>query len=345
MKRILFIGDLNSYARSLQRCRAMKELGHKVIALSLVPVGYRLGISKKPSLWIRFCSKVGYPIDVVNINQKLIDTIKREKPDLVWIDKGLMIRPSTLRQAKNTKARPTLIFCSEDNMCKKHNQSAYFLRCLPLYDAVFTTKSSNVDELPRIGARRVVFVDQAFCKVSHRPVDVTDQDRERLGAEVGFIGTFEEFRAQQMLFLAQNDIQVRIWGYGWDAWQGRHPNLRVEGQPLYEDDYVRSICATKITLCFLRKINQDMQTSRSVEIPACGGFMLAERTAEHQRLFEEGKEAQFFGSKEELLEKVRYYLSCEEERVAIARAGRERCLKSGYSHNDRLKYMLGCIFG
>ncbi len=68
--------------------------------------------------------------------------------------------------------------------------------------------------------------------------------------------------------------------------------------------------------------------------------MLAERTEEHRRLFEEGKEAAYFSSNKELLAKVCYYLKHEDERQAIAHAGRERCLTSGYSHHDRLRFML-----
>jgi spore maturation protein CgeB len=82
-----------------------------------------------------------------------------------------------------------------------------------------------------------------------------------------------------------------------------------------------------------------------MEIPACGGFMLAERTEQHLELFVEGKEAAFFDSRAELLEKCKYYLEHEEERQAIAEAGRQRCVASGYSNKANIKRMLETVVG
>ena len=71
--------------------------------------------------------------------------------------------------------------------------------------------------------------------------------------------------------------------------------------------------------------------------------MLAERTNRHLEFFEEGKEAEFFGSDKELLEKTKKYLANETEREKIAEAGRLRCLKSGYSAKEQLSQMIAKI--
>lgn len=339
---ILFIGDLNTYARAYQRYKAMQDLGHEVTALATRPVPYRGGIDK-PGLWWRVMNKLGYPPDRTGVNYRVLEAAKYQKPEIIWIEKGLTVRPTTLKHFEEIRPQATLVFYSEDDMYAKHNQSAYFRRCLPFYDIVFTTKSYNAEELPGIGAQRVVFVNKAYDQATHRPLPVTKEEKQQLGADVIFIGSFEQDRAQQMMHLAENDVPVRVWGACWEAWIGRHPNLTVEGRPVYESDYVKALCASKIALCFLRKANRDLQTDRTMEIPACGTFMLGERTQEHLRLFKEGKEAEFFDTKGELLEKVEYYLQHDEERERIARAGRRRCVKSGYSHHDRLEYMLGVI--
>ncbi len=143
--------------------------------------------------------------------------------------------------------------------------------------------------------------------------------------------------------LAEAGFSVRVQGAGWIRCRRRQPNLRLEPSDVHGEDYSKAICATDICLCFLRKANRDLQTTRTVEIPACGAFMLAERTDEHLRLFEEGKEAEFFASDKELVEKACYYFNHPAERAQIAAAGRQRCLSSGYSNPERLKVMLSSL--
>jgi len=341
--KIIFVGDLRPHARAYQRKIALEDLGHSVYAFSSVSIDIKT--SSRPLVLLdRILSRIGFPLDHTGVNKWLQKSTRQLDADLLWVEKGNQLWPWTLQAVRQTAPQMRIASYSEDDMFLHHNRSYFYTWGLPHYDVVFTTKSHNCEngELAALGAKCVVFVDKAFDQTLHRPIPVTETDKEHLGADVGFIGTFEEDRAQKMLFLAQNDVPVRIWGNGWSSWVNVHPNLKVENRPLYGEDYVRAICATKINLCFLRKLNRDLQTDRSVEIPACGGFMLAERTDEHRRLFHENEEAVYFDTDDlsDLLNKAQYFREHEETRLAIAAAGRNRCLVCGYSHHDRLQFMV-----
>ena len=102
-------------------------------------------------------------------------------------------------------------------------------------------------------------------------------------------------------------------------------------------DYRLALGGARIGLCLLRRANRDQHAMRSFEIPACGTFMLAERTDEHLAVFREDEEAAFFSSPQELLDKVRYYLAHEEIRRRIAIAGHARVTTGGHTYRDRLR--------
>ena len=87
-------------------------------------------------------------------------------------------------------------------------------------------------------------------------------------------------------------------------------------------------------------MNRDLQTDRSIEIPACGGFLLAERSQEHERLFEDGKEAVFYDNKEDLVKKIKYFLHNKEHRSQIAEAGYKKSRTADYTHENRMSFML-----
>jgi spore maturation protein CgeB len=285
--------------------------------------------------------RAGLPISVpepAGINAAMIATSRMIKPHIIWIDKGLYVRRRTLEAIHEDQPVCKIIGFSPDDMSARHNRSRDFDRHLGCYDAFITTKSYNVAELRNKGCPLVVFVGNSFDPETHRPM--SDAQTEAFNTSVSFVGTYEAERAQSIGELARSGIGVRIWGSFWDRWSDPAPGVTIEGRDVIRDDYARVVSASDINLCFLRKINRDLQTTRSVEIPAAGGFMLAERTDEHRQLFEEDVEAAYFSSNDELIEKCRYYLSHPEERKRIAAAGRARCLNSHYDYGSRLAVAL-----
>ncbi len=342
--RILYIGALRSGSTSLQRMNALLDLRHHVMGIDYTAHQPVTGVNR---FLYRFRGKL-YRMglnafsnkELANENFKIIEAIQKKQWDILWIEKGLTIERDTLHTVKSLQPGCVIVGYSPDDMALRHNQSTQFIKHMIYYDIYFTTKSYNVSELRQLGCQRVYFVNNAFDPSTHKPIDISDEDRKRIGGSVGFIGSAERDRAESMLYLAQNGIEVHIYGGGWEKYQNIHNLLRIKNQVVFGNEYARTICSFDIVLGYLRKINRDLQTQRSIEIPACGAFMLAERTDEHMALFEEGKEAEFFSSNEELLEKVQYYLNDPDERKRIAAAGRERCLKSGYRNHDELAKML-----
>ncbi len=343
--RIVYIGLLRPGQTSLQRLHALESLGHAVTGVDATP---------PPKPWVlelphRVSGKLFRlgldafgPRDRNGENASILRLFRDAECDVLWVDKGTTIKADTFAEVQRLQPRCKIVGYSPDDMHARHNQSRPFLQSLPLYDVYFTTKSYGVIELEALGAKEVHFVDNAYDSSTHRPMTVGAKDRESYGGRVGFIGDYETERCRSMKFLAANEVPVRVWGPNWPS-RSISKGLRVEHRCLWDDDYALAICAFDINLGFLRKINRDRQTTRSIEIPACGAFLLTERTDEHQALFEEGKEAEYFDSDEELLDKVRYYLAHENERKRIAAAGRERCIRSGYSNETRISKMLETV--
>ena len=299
------------------------------------------------SFWckVRFhLFQLGLPVTIPENNgenKTICSLVSQNDYDIVWIDKGQTIFPETLQYIKKVSPHSIIVSYSPDNMALRHNQTQQYLKCIPLYDYIVTNKSYIIDDLKKLGAQNVLFVNNSYEDSFHYPRELSAQEIKELGGDIGFIGAWEKERCESICYLADHGIKVRVFGIGkWADYKNYSPNLRIEGRQLLGEDYCKSLQAFKISLCFLRKMNFDQQTTRSVEIPACGGFMLAERTEEHLALFEEGKEAALFSTNEELFEKCRYFLEHKEERTRIAKKGFKRCQESGYSNIETIRKVL-----
>ncbi len=336
----MYVGDLGAQgSTSVQRLETLRSLG---CDLAGIPT-YRSPIAWEKWSASGALSLLEWKSDLTKANRTLRVLSVQEPLDLVWVDKGLTIRPDTLLWLRHHQPRVKLVWYSPDDPILRSNRSIQHRLSIGLYDLHVTTKSYNVPELLSMGAHDAVFVGNAYDPSVHRPITLNDEDKLRWGCDVGFVGAFEQARADSMLAMARAGISVRVAPSSvWSRMRGQHANLHVPetSANLTGDEYAKAICGAKINLGFLRKLVRDQQTTRSVEVPACGAFMLAERTDEHLGLFEEGREAEFFSSTDELIAKARYYLAHDDERIRIAAAGRDRCVRDGYSNQRRLGSVL-----
>ncbi len=338
MGKILFVGDLFYGSTGLQRMNALKELDNDI---HFVDSTYKF--NKVTSFLFKIFYTLGFYLDVNSVNRYIIECLKKTNIDLVWVDKALMVSSKTLKKAKCINKSIKIIYYSPDNIINKKNQSKHLLGALPLFDVVITTKSYTLSDLKNIGAQHVLFIDNCYDPKTHFPVALDDTDKIYFLCDLSFIGSYEKERAEMILHLCSNGFKVRVYGADWKILSDRISNLHVVSKPFWGIEYSKVISGTKVNLCFLKKSMGDLQTTRSLEIPACGGFMLAERTVEHCRLFKEDIEAVFFESKEELLQKVKYYLADDSTRQQIAQNGFIRVSHSGYSYTSRFKKILSDI--
>ena len=329
---MLYVGTLREGETCYDRMCAIREMGLNVISFDTTPYiqeGTRIARSLRHRL------KIG--LHVGKLNRELLQIVRKHH-DLthIWFDKAVFIWPETLKKIRNLNGSVLIHYTPDFQIVWQ--RSRHFIRSIPFYNVVFTTKPFELDLYKDLGAHNVYLTYQTYDKIRFYPREPLEQNFTKYKADISFIGHYEKYRAECIKAIVDSGIKVKVWGEHWQCYAKWHPWARdvVMGRSIMCDQYCIALSSASICLGFLSKYMPETTTTRSFEIPACGTFMLAERTKEHMELFEEGKEAEFFSSKKELVQKTHYYLENPKKRKDIAAAGRKRCVNSGYSFQDRL---------
>lgn len=329
-------------ATTKQRLLALGEMNVELDIIYTYLLSENLFLLKR--IWRGIQFRLGFFPVRNNENKQILKQAKMRKFDVLFVEKGLSIYPGTLRKVKLMQPAIKIVSYTLDDVMNPNNLSRQYKASVPLYDFHFTNKKYNVAELKSIGAKNVIYFRNAYSTHVHRPVLVNDAEKTYYGADVTFIGTYEEERAICIRYLAEKGLKIKLWGWSKSASGSgmEHANISIN-RHVYDDEFAKVVCSSAINLCFLRKENRDTETTRSMEIPACGGFMLAERTKEHLELFKEDIEAAYFDSKEELLNKSKLYLMEWSKRKVIAQNGLAKCIQTGFTYHGQMKFILSIV--
>lgn len=121
------------------------------------------------------------------------------------------------------------------------------------------------------------------------------------------------------------------------------PHVQARGGVSTLTEMPKVFQASRINLNITMRPIETGLSLRVWDVLGCGGFLLTNYQAELPSYFEIGKDLDAYESQEELMEKVQYYLSHEEERVEIAIHGYEKTARL-HSYENRLAEMLRILF-
>ena len=323
--------------------RAFRRAGHSVLVVA--PETFFPSWESKS---LRAVRRLLHPVLVAEYNRAIIHAARYFQPELAFIFKGESVSTEALEALKGGDS-VTINFYPDTGF---GGFRSLLSQTIDRYDWFFTTKPEHVSFLmDEYEYANVTFVPHAFDPEIHVPVSLTLKDRQRYRCDVSFIGNTSA-KKQKLLrgvLTALPEVDFRIWGArGWND-AGSQLRRLYQGTPVWGAEYAKAILASKVNLAVLFEGTPsapapDVITARTFEIPATGGFMLHERTKEAMCYFEDGRESVFFSDEGDLVEKIRYYLAHDVERRAIAAAGRERALVSGYSYDDRVAAILDKYF-
>ena len=329
--KILYAGRISPNDSALYRLWALERLGHRVVRLNwldYVPRNEFVG---------KVIHRLAAGPHVEKLNRDLLRLAQDEKPDVVWTDKLLWLKVSTLKKLR-VMGMVTVNYMIDNPFGTRQDPGwRLYMKNIPFFDLHVVQRERNIGDYMERGAQDVIKIQTAYEPTMHYPPPAgwSDKDRDR---GVSFIGTPYDDRA---------DFLTRLWkefgfhvtvsgGLVWKPALGPEATeaiYRGHGE-LFREEYREGIWRSQINLSFITHSNQDEFVHKSFEIAGCGGFLLAERSDGHAARFEEDVEAVFFSSIEECVEKIRRYLPDEAARERIAAAGHLRAERDGY-HNDR----------
>lgn len=337
--RILFTGQHWPGANSMYIARAFERCGAVIRFMNetaLAPAW-----ETEPG---RIARRLLTPLIEAEWNRQLLALVDTFRPDLVYVTNAHLCWPSTLEKIRAIRIP---VMCFYHDVRWRDLSGSRFAENVTSFDLVATTRRWHEPEFKTAGARDVKVVRFGYEPSVHRPLQLEQKAMEAYGADVTFIGTRELQRTTDLEAMVATSFPFRFLLWGGPSWDELPltSNLRQYWQKraVYEQEMPVIYAASKVALHWVgwdphgsdaEMQKGDQHNSRTFQIAACGGaLMLAQRTDEHLRFFEEDKEAVFFSDVSELRIKLDYWLSPQRdaERKQVAQAARERCLREDYS--------------
>jgi spore maturation protein CgeB len=175
----------------------------------------------------------------------------------------------------------------------------------------------------------------------HRPLELTQAEREEFGADVSFVGAGYANRRAIFPRLLDHDWKFKLWGNEWDGATDLSSVLQRHGARIETDTCLKVFNGSAVNLnlhsCTGTGFDPegDFVNPRTFELAACGAFQLTDRRSLLPDVLTPNEIATV-SSADELPAAITRWLREPEQRIAMAAKARRRVLaEHTYAHRMR----------
>jgi spore maturation protein CgeB len=256
-------------------------------------------------------------------------------PELVLAVKGEAVLPKTLNWFSRNLGAKTALWCPDD---PRYFHSLSKL-VAPSYDFVFTASERFVSEYHSIGAGHVGHLPFACEPSVHRPVALSNREKEALACDVCFVGAYSRRRAVLIRALEKGGFKVNVWG---PYWRYFRPGKNVRG-PLFGHKMVTVFNAAKVVLNVHTETDRDFKPNmRIFEATGCQSLVLTDDAFGLRNLFKLGEEIVCYNNTADLLQEVSRHVKSGIESATIATKGHERAYRD-HTYEERIGDLLAFV--
>jgi spore maturation protein CgeB len=291
-------------------------------------------------------------------DRSLMEVVQSERPDLMFsVLFTEELNPSIVRHISEHTDTTTLNWFCDDHW-RFEDFSQHWAPC---FNWVVTTARSAIEKYERIGYHNVIKSQWGCNDFLYRKLDLPFR------FDVSFVGQPHGDRRRIISELQKAGIQVDVFGTGWGSgriaqdemirvFNQSRINLNLSNASVAPDAAAPAVRPPAWLLSSLERVPfgasirqhgrafadrvagaasgssksaayvQQIK-ARNFEVPGCGGFLLTGEAEDLQSYYDIGHEIACFDGTRDLVDKIKYYLSHEDERKAMAQAGYERTLR------------------
>src|SRR5262245_9048000 len=284
------------------------------------------------SFYWHMCGK--RPARLEQFGSQVLDICARAQPDVVLATGHAPLGRSHIENLRDRGMR--VVNYSTDDPWNPALRASWFLSALPAYDAVFTTRHANIEDLRSSGVRSVHYLPFAYDPDVHRPWP--ENIPTGAPSDVLFVGGCDGDRLPLVSAIIDSGLDVALFGGYWN----KHSKTRSYWRGIADQDTIRAAsAATRVCLCLVRRANRDGHVMRSFEAAAIGGCILAEDTADHRQLFGPQDHAvRYFRTMAEMVQQAKMLVADAEMRRRLSFELRKRLRLGSHTYADRLAEML-----